>query len=199
MKHSPTRGAKAHRGFTLMEALIALGVLAILSGALGMALTVGLEMVATTRAHGEAARDASMSMAIALRDLEDGALVTVAEPELCRYRKPLLDDQGFYILDPEGENSGGFATVARGPEMEISYDWIYNELYLDDLEDYDPKLRVADGIEELHFLYDGVEAEAVPSPSSVRSVTVILRTSGEATPWTVGTEVRKTARLRNHM
>lgn len=194
------RPGARRRAYTLMELLVSLGVLMILSGALGQALMVGLQMVAATTVQGRAASLASMSMARALQHLEDGALATQVESHTFRYFKPQVGPDGFYLVDPPGELSGRYAIVELGEEWELSYSSAAQALYLDNLSDPDDPVQVAEAVTQCEFLYnDGLTPTMIDSPSTVKSLTLVLETYARSNNREATTEVRKTVRLRNHM
>ncbi len=186
--------------YTLMELLVAMGVLMVLSGALGQALMVGLQMVATTEANGRSASLASMSMARALDDLQDGALATTVESATFRYFKPKVGNDGFYLVDPPGELSGRWAIVELGDEWELTYSPEAQALYLDNLDDTENARQVAEGVVACEFLYnDGLTPTLLSSAASVKSITLVLETRATSGNRENTTQVTKTVRLRNHM
>jgi prepilin-type N-terminal cleavage/methylation domain-containing protein len=187
-------------GYTLMELLVAIGVLTILSGALGQALIVGMQMVAMTSVNARSASLASTSMALALRHVEDGALATTIESDRFAYFKPAVGPDGYYLVDPPGELSGRYAIVELGEEWELFYDPAQKGLFLGDLGSSNPPEQVAEGVVACEFLYnDGLTPALIDAPSTVKSITIVLETQADSGKRVATTEVRKTVRLRNHM
>lgn len=199
---APSPAARVRRrGYTLIEMLAAIGALLMVFGVLGHALLQGLDSVARTRAAHRSASGASMALANAMHDLGDAAVITTCGSTLVRYRRPILDSDGKYVIVPRGENPGPFTHVAPGGEVEVSFNADEGKLYRIDLEAYPPEVEVvAEGLQSVKFTYEGRDPTVETlSPWDMDSVTVELVSDGSSGNRSASETVTKTVKLRNHL
>ena len=153
---------RAARGYTLIELLVAHGALLVLFGVLGQILVAQLRVISLTTARYNAAVEASHSMAIAIRDLSDAAMLTDAGKDYLQYLRPQVGSDGLYMLAAPGTVPGELTGVRVADQVRIYYDPDARILYRQVIPEYgsgetaDEPEAVAHNVEHVEFLYDGV-------------------------------------------
>lgn len=203
------RATRSRRGFTLVEMMVAVGVLATLMGAIWGVFMMGMRLYSVHRAAYVSDSNASMALERGLRDLADAAIITYASSDWFTYRKPARGSDGFYDLERHGGIAIQMTAVKLGDEMKLYR--LGDALYLDNTSDDEPPMELASGVANVHLLYDGLEASGTGSliggtqaaPFDVKTVTLTIETHGQSSGISgrsqSATTVTKTVRLRNHM
>lgn len=212
MEHSRRprgRRARSCRGFTLVEMMVAIGVLATLMGAIWGVFMMGMRLYSVHRAAYTSDSNASMALERGLRDLADAAIITYASSEYFTYRKPAKGTDGFYELERHGGIAIQMTAVRLGDEMKIYK--LGDVLYLDNMSDAEAPVALATHVTSVRFLFDGLECTGTggliggtqAAPFDVKTVTLVIGTEGESSGIAgrsrAETTVTKTVRLRNHL
>jgi len=202
-------GARSRQGFTLVEMMVAIGVLATLMGAIWGVFMMGMRLYSVHRAEYTSDSNASMALERGLRDLADAAIITCVRSEWFTYRKPARGTDGFYDLERHGGIAIQMTAVKLGDEMKL-----YKQgeaLYLDNTSDAEAPMELATDVSSVHFLFDGLECSGTggliggtqAAPFDVKTVTLVIGTQGESSGIAgrsqSETTVTKTVRLRNHL
>ena len=137
--------------------------------------------------------------------LGDGTVVTVAHSYELQYVRPLVGDDGLYEIEPQGGIGSTMTSVKLGDEIRIYL--TDNKVYLDNLDDDQAALEMADGVLGLSFLYDGVDPDVAAAdpdipdvaPEAVHTVTVTLTAADKPFHPEGVMTLTRTVRLRNHL
>ncbi len=203
-------------GYTLVELLAGMGALVVVFGVLGAVLIEGLDSVARTRAAQRSASGASMGLADAMNDIGDAAIITACTTTSVRYRRPVVGDDGKYLLVPRNETPGPFTFVAPGDEVEVYFTAGEGRLYralvkrvtvdpadgsVTITELTPPEVEVvAEGLSDVHFTYEGKDPGSTAiSPWDVDSVTIHLTSQATEGRRSASDTTTKTVALRNHL
>ena len=185
MRPRSGQAPRSRRGFTLVEMMVAVGVLATLMGAIWGVFMMGMRLYSIHRAAYTSDSNASMALERGLRDLADAAIITYASSDYFTYRKPAKGPDGFYELERHGGIAIQMTAVTLGDEMKLYK--LGEAVYLDNTSDAEPPIELASGVTNVHFLYDGLEASGTGSliggtqaaPFDVKTVTLTIETQGK--------------------
>lgn len=184
---------RARRGFTLIETLVALAVLALIVGAVSGIFVSSMKFLAASSSQADAVSRASLALQEATRGMLNGVVLADAQADNITYVLPDVGGDGWYDQGTEWLPVYGFLRPGEKRKLSLSN----GQIVITDADTNTVLKRYGTDITALQIFYNGV-APPVASIAAVRRVTVRVSAKGESGARTAGVTVQQDIGLFNY-